>query len=114
MKIITDDGQGYAIETMKTADLSPEDVIVFRSEITLSDDDTQRLGNTLRSIWPENQTLILSGGLSVEIHHQKAKPLLWCPECNETMEATYTHEYHMCKNEDGFFEQHQLLTKEPV
>ena len=67
MKIITDDGQEFAIETVKTTDLSPEDVIVFRSKHILSNDDSRRVGDALRCAWPDNQTMILGEGSGIEI-----------------------------------------------
>ncbi len=115
MKIITDDGQEFTVEHVRMARLEPGDIVILKTEREVDEDGAARLKHMFieASGIKDQKTVVVPKSIDIEILRQKAKPLLWCPDCNEAMESTFTHEYHIRKKEDGFYEQHQLFTKAP-
>ncbi len=115
MKIITDDGQEFTVEEFRTANINPGDIVIFRTPENVSGEQLARIKHIAKPEFPNNQVIVLPGELDIEILRQKAKPTMWCPECKEAMDATYSHDYHLHKLEDGNFEPHRLreINEEP-
>lgn len=73
MKIITDDGQEFTVETVKSADLGPGDIVVIRSKSILSQNAFARIKSKAEEVFPGAKTVVLDGGLDIEILRQKTK-----------------------------------------
>ena len=76
MKIITDDGQEFAIETVKITEIGMSDILFVRSKRVLCKAEVANIKQGCRQIFGADvRCLVLDGDLDIEILRQKAKTI---------------------------------------
>ncbi len=67
MKLIIDDGQEFEISSVKSCDLKLGDIIILRTQNTITRDGHDNIIKSMNGIFPYNKTIILEEGMDLEI-----------------------------------------------
>lgn len=56
-----------ATVSVSVAKVQPKDVIVFECQDLLSQEGAERIKASAKKVWPDNEILVLGGGLTIKI-----------------------------------------------
>lgn len=99
MKIITDDGQEFAVEHVKMVDVADGDVVILRTKKMMSPASAQRLREGFGALLKQGvRTAVLEEDIGVEILRQPPPKHLYCPTCGD---ECYLHGDKLSIYEEG-------------